>query len=301
MTTKYNLPGSSALLVLLILCSSLFSNCYSFKKGYHKFKSGQPEKAAKIFQKKLGHPIWDEGAITYLEFIKLQNARTLQEWQQSDSVLCSVSQKLDKMPISKKRMKLNQYEVNSRNLNARLANIQSAAIEAVRASGRISGLDSLLDHFPCWQRQDSLQKFTREIVNETLSGSSGLENRSENCHLTFPCFLGDHLRQCDPNNQPPHPAGKTRKPRKFWRIKKDSWEIFREQAPPYCDMDRFQNDYPDHPYAKRSGMTQPGRRSARNRCKSRWRSMPKIRIRHSTKIFATTSFALANSRALRRP
>ncbi len=249
MKTNYNPPCSSrGATWLLLILPFLFSNCHSFKKGYQKFQSGQPDKAATIFKKKINHPVWGPGAITYLEFIKLRNAHTLLEWQQSDSVLCSVVQKLGTMPF-KTRLKLSQYDVNPRHLEGRLANIQSAAMETVRITGNISGLDTLLDHFPCWQREDSLKKFTRETINKTLLGSTDLEN--DNCYLAFPAtrwgigydnaarIINRHAALVKPENL-----------EIFWGIQQDIWKIFRSQPAPYCDMDRFRKDFPDHLYVK---------------------------------------------------
>ena len=250
MATKNNRPLYSKEVTLLIaIYTLLFSNCYSFRNGYRKFYSNQQEKAAKIFEKKIDHRIWSEGAIAYREFIKLDSSHTLTDLKKIDSTLCSVSKKLYNMPNSRKKEKLNKYRINLLRLDTVLLNTQKKAIEAVRVSGRISGLDTLLEHFPCWQHQDSLEIFATNMVNIKISDSSRMVSWPKNCYLFFPPtswnisyddatrIIDNHIHRVKPENL-----------EKFWALEQNIWAVFRDQSPPYCNMDRFREDHPDHPF-----------------------------------------------------
>ncbi len=238
----------NGLILMIALLSFLFSNCYSFKKGYHRFKDGQFKEAAKIFKKKTNHPVWGGPAKAYGEYVKLKDARTLAVWQHADTILCSVLKELDSMPrYSKKRQKWNKYEVNPTKLESTLANVQRGAMETVRGSGQIADLFILLERFPCWQHQDSLQKFIDERVNTTICCSPEKSDLSCNSLLSgsrwditydnATLIINHYADRVKPENF-----------ELFLNIKNDIWQIFREQSPPYCAMDRFRSDHPDHPY-----------------------------------------------------
>lgn len=232
---------------LLSVCMLLFSSCGSFKKGVHKYQDGRYGQAERIFQRLSTHPTWGLGALAYQERIRLSKARTLSDWLKSNETLVMVFDSLNEMPISATKRKLDKYGVNVKSLDGMLSNVQLAAIQYVRSSGNISGLDTLLDHFSGWRNPDSLRLFTDEFVNFTVC-----------------CSLDDTEQEaaCTPSN--PYGISYDNATRiikrhsalvrgayldKYWDIQEGIWNVFSSQAPPYCAMEQFRNDHPENPIA----------------------------------------------------
>lgn len=248
MATNYTLPPNRKLfLALLAACALLFSSCSSFKKGIRYYQEGNYKKADQIFMQKMDHKTWDLAALFYHERIRLAKAQTLAEWQQGDVLLCGILDSLTNLQSPRKRLKLNKYRVNLKNVDDAIGNIQKSAIELVQTSGRISGLDTLLDHFPCWQNEPALKKLAVEMVNQAICCSPDSDRPEENCTIPNPFTIRyddanrinkRHVSRIKPENW-----------MSFLEINKHIWDIFRSQAA-YCEMDAFREDHPAHPYTR---------------------------------------------------
>ena len=229
-------------LLLLSVCSLLFFSCGSFKKGVRKYRDGRYSQAERIFQRLSTHPTWGLGALTYRERIRLSKARTLRDWLQSNQTLVMVFDSLNEMPISTTKRKLDKHGVNVKSLDGMLSNVQLGAIQYVRSSGNISGLDTLLDHFSGWRYPDSLRLFSDEFVNFTICCSVDAGEQESVCTPSNPYGISyDNATRIIKRHSALVRGAYLDK---YWDIKDGIWNVFSSMAPPYCEMEQFRNDHP---------------------------------------------------------
>ncbi len=236
---KYFIP-------LLVVCALLFSNCGSFKKGIRYYRDGNNRQADKIFVRNMDHPTWDLGAIYYHERIRLSKAVTLSDWQQSNAALCMVFDSLENLTSHRKLVKLDKYRVNLKNVDETIGNVQKSVIELVKNSGRISALDTLFDHFPCWRDNAALKKLAVEMVNQAVCCTPPTEGWLDNC--TPPNSFGISYDNANRIIKRHSDLVKPENMANLEEIKSNIWDIHRSQKPAYCAMDLFRNDFPGHVY-----------------------------------------------------
>lgn len=257
-------PVRCSHLLLLVLMFSL-SSCFPLAVRF--FKQGNRQKAKPLFEKSLGHRVYDPGARFYLARMEVNRNPNTLAWLEISTTFCELEQEVGRLP-EKQALRLSRHDVTRGEIINAREKLQRRITGRMAESGTIPELQALEAASECWPT-GSVDTLRAIVVNKNIDSEQPVyDTESEKDWKGVPVTLpteeqvrSEPGRSCAAlgTDEPPgisyedattialHYADAVlpvNYPR-FWEIRKNIWRTFRIHHS-YCEMDRFKAEHPEN-------------------------------------------------------